>query len=551
GTAGCVLASRLSENAGLRVLLLESGSSGRALPFSRLPATYVKLYNFPKLVHNYFTEPQTNAGGKKKFWPRARMLGGCSSINAQMAQYGAGGDFDEWATIIGDDSWSWKNFSRYFRKFEDVQEHPDFPNIDKTRGRNGPVVVGFNNFVSGWWNLFVQAGVEAGIPLSKDFNGTDGNTIGIGRVLKRPNLTVAINSTASRVLFDTTGEKPVAVGVEFAANPEGPFYHVKANRDVVVCAGAVQSPAVLMLSGVGPATHLQEKGIAVVKDLQGVGSNLLDHPIVDTYFKHNNTVMTASYLVPQNIIQVFKLIGAVIQYHVLGRGGALASNYGEAAAFVRTDDPILFPLSEYPEKLVDSTSAKNAPDLEYFMTPSAYTDHGRAFFDVPSYSIHCYLVRPTSKGTITLNSADPFDHPIIDPKYLQTKEDLAKLVRGFRLACKIAHSEPLNSILEHTCDRSDLDHFSHLKTDAELEEIVRERVETVYHPTSTCRMAPLEDGGVVDNELKVYGIKGLRICDASIFPNIPSGHTAGACYATGEKLADIMKAELIADPAKN
>ncbi|KAF9532477.1 GMC oxidoreductase-domain-containing protein [Crepidotus variabilis] len=416
-----------------------------------------------------------------------------------------------------------------------------FPQI---RGRNGPVIIGFNNFVSGWWNLFIQAGIAAGIPLSKDFNSADGNIIGIGRwvflkfapsdfwlqnlsdlhlrqvsaslfgtayltpdVLKRPNVTVAINSTASRVLFNTTGQTPVVVGVEFAARPEGPFYHVKADKEVVVCAGTVQSPAVLMLSGVVPAAHLKEKGIAVVKDIPGVGSNLLDHPIVQTYFKHNNTVMRAAHLFPNIIFHVFQLIGSLIQHLILGTGGALASNL--AAAFVRTDDPVLFAPSEYPEKLLDSTSAKDAPDLELFITPFAFSDHGRAFFDIPALSLHCYLVRPTSKGTITLKSSDPFDHPKIDPKYvchlislssfhpfsrfnyLQTKEDLDKLVRGFRLACKIAHAEPLNSLFEHTFDRSDFDHFAHLKTDAEIQKIIRDRVETVYHPN-----VDLSDGSV-------------------------------------------------------
>jgi len=225
----------------------------------------------------------------------------------------------------------------------------------------------------------------------------------------------------------------------------------------------------------------------------------------------------------------------------------MAMNFGEAAAFVRTDDPVLFPESQFPEKLSDTTSAKDSPDLELFITPAAYKDHGKWFFDVNTISLHAYLLRPQSHGSVLLNSANPFAHPLINPNYISTHEDLAKLVRGMRLCHRIAQQEPINSLLDHESDRPDLDHRLHLKSDAELEEIVRERVETVYHPTSSCRMAPIDQGGVVDSELKVYGVDRLKVCDASIFPSIVSGHTTGACYATAEKLADQIRVEYAAD----
>jgi len=190
---------------------------------------------------------------------------------------------------------------------------------------------------------------------------------------------------------------------------------------------------------------------------------------------------------------------------------------------------------------VDSTSATDSPDLEIFSTPFAYKEHGRVFFDIHTYALHVYLLRPTSHGSLWLKSANPWVQPSVNPNYISTREDLAKLVRGVRLCLQIAEAEPLASLLDNTFTREDLDHQLHLHSDSELEELVRKRVETVYHPASTCRMGPLEEEGVVDANLRVYGINGLRVCDASVFPWIISGHTAGGCFAIAEKLADEIK----------
>ncbi|CAA7266836.1 unnamed protein product [Cyclocybe aegerita] len=560
GTSGCALAARLSEDPNIHVLLLESGGSGRALPDSRTPASYTRLYANKEHVHSYYTEAQTSVDGKKKFWPRARMLGGCSSINAQMAQYGAPGDFDEWAAISGDDSWSWKNFAQYFRKFENYQPHPDYPLVDKSvKGTKGPVHIGYYNSVSGWCNYFIESCVAAGIPFTHDFNGPQG-TNGVGRISKdqvffdRSGINaqisdlLATDATVTRVIIDQTpGEQRRAIGVEFANTENGPRFQARVKKDVIISAGAVQSPQILLLSGVGPADHLKSKGVKVVEDLPGVGANLVDHPIVDMYFKQSGVVADFSFLRPGSISGIFKLFGALGQYYLLGRGGPLAMNWGESAAFIRTDNPTLFPPSEFPEKLIDSTSAKDSPDIEYFCTSTAYKDHGRIFFEgIHTFAIHAYLLRPTSHGHIRLNSLNPFAHPSVNPNYLSTHEDVAKLVRSVRLGLRITQQEPVRSHLDQNCTRPDLDHQLHLKSDKEIEALVRERVETAYHPTSTCRMAPLEQGGVVDSNLRVYGVQGLRVCDASVFPSIISGHTAGACFAVAEKLADDIKAEYAA-----
>ncbi|KAJ7067209.1 hypothetical protein C8F01DRAFT_980240 [Mycena amicta] len=561
GTSGVVLAARLSEDPSIKVLLLEAGGSGSALPLSRIPSGFGQLFWTPD-AYAFRTEPQVHAKGQQRFFPRAKLLGGCSSINAQMAQYGAPGDFDEWAALMGDDSWSWKSMQKLFQKFEKYLPDKAYPAVDTTeRGNAGPVRVGYFNRVSEHSKAFLTACAEVGIPLIPDFNTSKG-PIGASRVmtyidakgvrvssetayltpdvLARPNLTVVINATVTRVLFEQVGGATRAVGVEFAKNASGPRYSARARKDVVLSAGAIHSPHILMLSGVGPANQLKEHGIPVVLDVPGVGDNLIDHPVIDVYFK-DKLEDSVRILTPHTLSALPTLIKEVAQYQLWGTG-KLATNFGESAAFVRSDDPTLFPPVEFPQKLEDSTSGAASPDLELFCTPLAYKEHGRIMFDMHTYALHCYLVcRPTSRGAVLLKSADPWALPSVNPNYFQNPDDLEKLFRGFRLLLKIAHAQALEKYLDHSDTNPELDHAMHSKSDDEIREVVRERVETVYHPTSTCRMAPKEQGGVVDTRLRVYGIEGLRVCDASIFPWIISGHTAGGCYAIGEKLAGDMK----------
>ncbi|KAJ6512918.1 hypothetical protein C8R45DRAFT_920691 [Mycena sanguinolenta] len=555
GTSGCVLASRLSEEPSVKVLLLEAGGSGGALVETRIPSAFSLLF-WTKHVYGFHTEPQVHAQGQKRFFPRGKLLGGCSSINAQMAQYGAPGDFDQWAALMNDESWSWKNVGRYFRKFEKYTSDAAYSAVDPSvRGSTGPVSVGYFNAVSEHSKAFLKACGQVGIPLVADFNGPNG-PLGASRgqrvssetayltkdVLARPNLKVAIHAQITRIMFDQVDGKTRAVGVEFSKGPNCPRYKARARRDIIISAGAIHSPHILMLSGVGSATELQTHGIPVVRDLPGVGANLVDHPVVDMYFKDKKND-SASILRPSSIPAVVRLAGEAVKYQLSGTG-KLATNFGESAAFVRSDNPVLFPAAEFPGKLEDSTSGPASPDLELFCTPLAYKEHGKILFDMHTYSLHCCLVRPTSRGAVLLNSADPWDLPSVDPNYLQNPHDIEKLVRGLRVILKIAHAEALEPYLDHKDTNAQLDHTMHLKTDDELREVVRERVETLYHPTSTCRMAPADQNGVVDAQLRVYGIHGLRVCDASIFPWIISGHTAGGCFAIAEKLADEMKIEL-------
>ncbi|ESK94009.1 putative gmc oxidoreductase [Moniliophthora roreri MCA 2997] len=563
GTSGCALAARLSENPNLNVLLLEAGGSGRSLSFSRIPSAFSKLLFQAKHVFQFYTEPQPNALDRKKFWPRAKMLGGCSSINAQMAQYGAPGDFDEWAKIIGDDTWAWKNFKSSFTKFERYTGDSEYPEVDTSlKGSHGPVQVGYFSYLSETTKDFIKSCINLRVPFSPDFN-TMGSSKGVNRVmtyisekcervssetayllddvLARPNLKVVIHASVTRILFEKQGDEMHAVGVEFARDSTSIVYRAHARKEVVLCGGAIHSPQLLLVSGVGPAEELKKHGITIIHDLPGVGANLTDHPVVDFYFK-DKSKMAPKYFLPQGPWEIVLMLYYALVYMFTGKG-PLGTNWGEAAAFCRSDDPVVFPADDFPRRklIKDSTSAPDSPDLEIFITTLAYKNHGSWAWNLHAFSIHCCLLRPLSRGTVTLRSASPWDHPIMDPRYLESQDDVEKLVRGGRFCLKVARTEPIASRIDHTDYGEGLDGQTHLKTDDELEEIVRDRVETLYHPTSTCRMAPLADKGVVDSRLRVYGIKSLRVCDASIYPTIVSGHTAGAALAVGERGADIIK----------
>jgi len=238
-------------------------------------------------------------------------------------------------------------------------------------------------------------------------------------------------------------------------------------------------------------------------------------------------------------MEVFKALGAMYSYFS-ARRGPLTSNLAEAVAFIRSDDPSIFDPEEYPVKLHDTTSDVSSPDLELISTVFGFKNHGEWMYPISTVGLIVVLLRPASEGCIRLKTSSPWDNPIIDPSYLQKPEDLQKLVRGLKAVLKLASTEPLASRID--IDKEPLlDQALLSKSDKELEDVVRDRLETLYHPTSTCRMAPLNDGGVVDAELRVYGVQGLRVCDASVFPKIVAGHTAGAVLAVAEKLSDMLK----------
>ncbi|PIL22660.1 hypothetical protein GSI_15352 [Ganoderma sinense ZZ0214-1] len=577
GTAGCVLAARLSEDPSIRVLLLEAGESSVENTFAIVPAAYSKLFH-TQWDWELFTVPQTDADSQVRYWPRAKLLGGCTCMNALIFHIGAPEDFDEWVRLQkgqpGAEQWAFKEFNNYIKKFETFHSSTDYPQVDSSlRGTSGPVQTGHFGHVSKGTRKFIDACAKVGLARSSDVN-THRGTMGVtkastsrflltfispnGRrvttesayltseVLARKNLKVITHAHVTRILFDKSGPMPRAVGVEFS-HGKGQKFRVKAKKEVVVSSGAVHSPQILMLSGVGPGDHLTAHGIPVVADLAGVGSHLMDHIVIDLNFR-DKTNSSLACLKGESFAHSLSFMKALFEYRMSGRG-PLSSNVAEAIGFVRSDDPALFPPSEYPERnYEDTSSGPGAPDIEVFYTPTGYLKHGMVSMGPQHYfAVHGVLLRPTSTGTIRLKSADPHEPPVIDPKYLSTEHDVAVLVRTARLLARIANTQPLASMLDPVGkDDALLDHTFHELDEAAVAEAVRRKAETLYHPACTARMAPKDEGGVVDPFLRVHGIPNLRVVDASVFPTIVSGHTAAPTIAVAEKAADLIKAAISA-----
>ncbi|KAJ3522291.1 hypothetical protein NM688_g8894 [Phlebia brevispora] len=399
GTAGCVLASRLTEDPSISVLLLEAGTSAKGLQFAEVPVALIRFVR-SKWDFGLYTEPQAHAAGRKCMWPQAKLLGGCSNVNAMIVQYGAPSDYDEWARLQrgqpGASEWVYDSFKQYFRKFEKFNPSKKFPYVDRTQhGADGPFDIGYDGHYSKLTSMFVQSCERSGIPRSHDFNtalGTLGTSETMtyikpdGRritteiayltpeVLAKSNLKVVTQASVTRVLVDKAAAGVRAVGAEYKL-PDGLIYTVKASQEVAVCAGAIFTPKILMLSGIGPAEHLSPFGIPVVANIPGVGSHLKDHLVVDLAYM-DKTRQSLSYLAPVTLTQRLRAFGATAQYLLTGKG-PLTSNIGEALAFARSDDPNLFPSEGFSVSTVpeDTTSGQDAPDIEIFFSPMAYIEH--------------------------------------------------------------------------------------------------------------------------------------------------------------------------------
>ncbi|KAG9028651.1 hypothetical protein FS837_003826 [Tulasnella sp. UAMH 9824] len=361
-------------------------------------------------------------------------------------------------------------------------------------------------------------------------------------VLARPNLKVVCGAQVTKIRFN---EAKRAIGVDFAEKEGGPVWFVGARKEVILSAGAINNPQILLLSGIGPSSELAKHSIPVVQHLPGVGQNLADHIVFNSCFPVRPSYYVGRYLIPKTVREHMSMAGAVAQYLIKGTG-PMASTVQECIAFTRVGDGEIGRKvdggeGEVPE---DSTSGEGAPDVELMAAGMTWRDHGHKKFEAPAaMTITTTVLRPTSKGTVTLKSADPWEKPLIDPCYLATKHDLDILIRSVKLAYQLANTEPLKSIIDQTVKHPLLDHALGSKSNAEIEDVIRSRVETGYHPSCTARMAPLEDGGVVDARLRVYGVQGLRVVDASVQPEIVSGHTAGPTIGIAEKAADLIKGD--------
>ena len=522
GTAGCVLADRLSADGKARVLLLEAGGSDRTI-WIQLPIGYGRTFFDPRVNWMYDTEAIAALDGRASYWPRGKVIGGSGSINAMVHVRGQPHDFDDWAAA-GNPGWGWSDVLPWFVKSEDHHH-----GASDWHGAGGPQRVSdITDLAHPLCRTFVAAGEALGFAASPDFNGERSEGVGIfhfntrkGRrastaneylrpALKRRNLELRTKAHATRILFE--GKR--AVGLEYRRGNR--LEQVRATREVILSGGAINSPQLLMLSGIGPAPLLRSLGIDPVVDAPAVGQNLQDHLAVSYFYK--TSVPTLNDV----LSPLSGKIRAGLHY-LLNRGGPLSMSVNQGGGFVRAapDDPRV--------------------NLQLYFSPVSYTKSplsARKLLNPDPFSaflLSFNSCRPTSRGHLHIASPDPFAPPTIHPNYLATDRDLAEARTGCRLLRTLAATAPLADIIIE-----ELVPGKHLHTDDDLLADFRARADTVYHPSSTCMMGPDAATAVVDARLRVHGVDGLRVVDASIFPTITSGNINAPTVMVAEKGAAMI-----------
>jgi len=530
GSAGCVLAARLSENPATRVLLLEAGPPDDADEI-HIPAAINLLFQ-STYDWNYQTTPQERAAGRSVYWPRGRTLGGSSSINAMIYIRGNRYDYDTWRDDYGCEGWGYTELLPYFLRAESNSR-----GASAFHGADGPLSVQDPKHKSALTSAFVDSAQQAGLEANDDFNGRKQDGVGFYQVTQRggrrwsaadaylhpaadrPNLTVLTDTLVTGIAL--AGLR--AVGVHYLQR--GVAETARAESEVILACGAIGSPQLLMLSGIGPADHLRSHDIAVMADLPGVGANLSDHPMV-----------AAMWHTPKSR-GLWEQAGArnLARWQLM-HSGPLTTNVAEAGGFSRSEEGL------------------PAPDIQWHALPTPYQDGGLTDPSIRALSLLVTLVAVGSRGRIRLRSADPRHKPLIDPAYLSHGPDIDPLVAGVQMAREFAAARPMAKIC-----KSELAPGDGVRTDTDIRDFIRHNLTTIYHPVGTCAMggdsklAASRLASVVDPELRVRGIDGLRVVDASVMPTVPRGNTNAPTIAIAEKAADLIqgRAPLAAvDPAE-
>ncbi|MBL1376495.1 GMC family oxidoreductase [Zobellella iuensis] len=515
GSAGCVLANRLSEDPAIRVLLLEAGGKDWN-PWIHVPVGYFKTMHNPATDWCYVTDPDQGIDGRQLQWPRGKVLGGSSSLNGLLYIRGQHQDYDDWAAL-GNDGWSFKEVLPYFRKSE-CQSRGE----DAYHGVDGPLKVSDLRLRREIAERFIEAAQQTGIPANPDCNGERQEGVGyfqqtahkglrcssakafLRPALQRPNLTLLTHAHTRRILLE--GQQ--ATGIEF--EHKGKRLLARATREVVLSAGAIGSPQILQCSGIGDPGHLASVGVECLHTLPGVGENLQDHLQIRLVFK------TRCRTLNDEVNHPLKKMGVGMQY-VLSRTGPLTLAASQVYVFTRSRDEL------------------DRPDIQFHMQPLSADKPGDGVHPFSAFTASVCQLRPHSRGRIRIRSADPHQYPSIQPNYLSTEEDCRVAVDAIKVARRIAEADALRPVItdEYVPGRQ-------YQTDEELLEAARRFSQTIYHPTSTCKMGQ-DDMAVVDSRLRVHGIRGLRVADASIMPLIVSGNTNAPSIMIGEKAADMIK----------
>lgn len=523
GSAGSVLAARLSEEPSRSVCLVEAGGDGKSI-LVRAPLGLVAMLPGRPKINNwaYQTVPQPGLGGRRGYQPRGRALGGSSAINAMLYVRGHPSDYNDWAAL-GCDGWGWPDVLPYFRRSE-----CNVRGADKLHGGEGPLQVGEQRDPRPISHAFVDAATQVQIRRNDDFNGVEQEGAGLfqvtqfwldGRqgercsaaaaylhpVMNRPNLHVITGAHATRVLLD--GSRTTGISYRKGRSE----HQVKARAEVIVCGGAFNSPQLLMLSGIGPGEHLRSRGIEVVRALPGVGQNLQDHLDYTYAAKTRDTDVLGLGLVGG-----YKLLRHILAWRRDG-SGMVASPGAEAGAFLKSDPTL------------------DRPDLQLHFVAALVDDHSRKLHMGYGYSCHVCALRPYSRGNVGLSSPDPMSPPRIDPGYLSDDRDGELMLKGARITREIMNAPALEKYRQREVyTRPGMD-------DPELMEHIRARADTIYHPVGTCKMGR-DPMAVTDPELRVHGIESLRVVDASIMPTLIGGNTNAPTIMIAEKAASMIRA---------
>jgi choline dehydrogenase len=519
GSAGCVLANRLSENADVRVLLLEAGPVDHSWAWQlHMPAALAYPLKNRRYNWGYWSEPEPHMDGRRMYCPRGRVLGGSSSINGMAYVRGHARDYDRWAQS-GLRGWDYAHVLPYFKRAESRALGGD-----DYRGEGGPLHVATGACANPLYQAFIEAGRQAGYPLTADMNGHQQEgfgpmdmTVHAGRrwsaarayldpARRRPNLTVRTRALTQRVRLEGTR----AVGVDYVK--AGRPAEVRIGREVILAGGAINSPQLLMLSGIGDADHIRAHGLAVVAHLPGVGANLQDH--LEIYVQHACTRPISLY----GAQKPWSKLRIGLEWILLKRGLGATSHF-EAGAFIR------------------SRAGVEHPDLQYHFLPIAVNYDGSNPKETHGFQAHVGPMRPTSVGRVRLRSADPREPPSILFNYMAMEGDRQEMRAAVRLTRELFAQRAFDPYLG-----PELAPGPKVDTDAEIDAFVRARAESAYHPSCSCRMGPDSDpGAVVDGECRVHGVEGLRVVDASIMPSIPSGNLNAPTIMLAEKAADLIR----------